>query len=441
MPRRPRKPIVGVPEAELKLMQQVDKGEATQRKRKGVPTLSERARSQNHVEQFIGSLRISSFPVHDEDLQAEAAFVYTGPSALGVLTPLVESALALGARRPTLGAQAITTLLFGSYDDTNGCDVRQLQKTQLSVERVLAHLTALAVRLEPRVAFAVARRATQVLLNATTTGRVSLPPGPLATEPEPPELVDAEPADEPDEELCVECGATYPPGSAHRCAAPAPLFPVGEHLNMPTDPVQALLDRPVPQFEEQTPCLAEAATLAPDLSSAEPNLPSIPPDLSSAEPPPAAVSPPSEPAPRAQRQRSAPNDEFWNGSRILVLDFTGKHVRPVTAPIERQHHERVERKVIGWARTRVPLLFFVEEGIGKDGHTERMEPNTLVEVLKPDDRDERDKEYRKRIDQNEKREPRQQVVVRWWGGTSLVWGSEIEAVNEDVYKEGRTEAS
>jgi hypothetical protein len=220
------------------------------------------------------------------------------------------------------------------------------------------------------------------------------------------------------------------------------LFPVGEHLNMPTDPVQALLDRPVPQFEARPPYFAtpreydalRAAGLVdlPPEPDEPPPAPAAPPDLSSVPP---------DPPPRAQRQRSAPGNDFWDGARILVIDFTGKHVRPVTAPVERQHHEHVERKVIGWARTRTPLVFHVEEGIGKDGHSERMEAGTLIEVLKPDGRDERDKEYRKTIDQKEKREPRQQVVIRWWGGISLVWGSEIEAVNEDVYKEGRTEAS
>jgi hypothetical protein len=152
--------------------------------------------------------------------------------------------------------------------------------------------------------------------------------------------------------------------------------------------------------------------------------------VSDAKPPPLVEE---EPPSASKHERVEPAAPLKKVRRVLVLDYTKKRVASVAEPAQPLPREHVERKVIAYARMKESLRFFFGGGIGKDGHFDCLSAGTVVEVLEPNERDQRDQDQQKRRDVTEKRPPRQLVVVRWWGGVSLVWGGEVERATEDEY--------
>jgi hypothetical protein len=394
MPSKPPKSRLGTsPEEELRFVRSLGKSDTTKRRSDSAQTKTEKRKVRGQVEDFIESGRVRSYPEIEADLKEEAALTYGGAEPLSVLTALVESAIHKGTRPPVLLATTIAGMLLRSYDERFGCDVERLPAAALTTARVLAHVVALPARLEPRVAVAIARRAVQVLLN-----RGSLPPpapsGPEPDESPPPDGPEPErESEEPDEDLCVECGASYPRGASHRCAS-----------------------------ENEPSATAEAAPEA-VVSHIEP----------SATPEPAADA-------AVSHSEAAALAPFEQAPPDPKLPAVGAPPEPAKEPAP-PRHEHVPRKVIGYARTRVDHKFFFEEGIGKDGHFEVLAAGAVVEVLEPNERDRADQDYQKRRDANEKRAPRQLVVVRWWGGVSLLWGADVERASEQAYKDYTAEAA
>ena len=62
-------------------------------------------------------------------------------------------------------SMAVSLDLLGSFDEHCVARLRDLQLPDVSVVRVLAHLLSLGLELSPRVAGAIARRVTELLLN------------------------------------------------------------------------------------------------------------------------------------------------------------------------------------------------------------------------------------------------------------------------------------
>ncbi len=490
------------------------KGEQTARRKDAVLTRTEKQKSRSQVEEFIRTDRIWSYPEIDADLKEEAALVYTGPDLLSVLTALVESAIARGSRAPVLLPRTIAGMLLASYDELSGCDVERLPPSALTTARLLAHVVSLPVRLDPRVAVAVARRAVQVLLN-----RGSVAPPAMEAGAEPDESLSGETdsgESAPDEELCVECGASCAAGTSHRCGGPgaavdtaaeaarvdvqptaqgpstaaqpsgapeAPVveepscyFPTGELIQVDGSELEKLADWTPPPFElleprgrylvpprvwdelnaQYGPQPEPLATLeqvvptkAPDSSVSDPAL-HYPFDVpfgagspDSYEAPPVEPAPPlveEEPPPAPKHGRVARSALAEKTHRILLLDYTKKRVTSVAEPAQPLPRDHVERTVIAYARMKENLRFFFEESIGKDGHFDCLSAGTIVEVLEPNERDQRDQDQQKRRDVTEKRPPRQLVVIWWRGAVSLVWGSEVERATEDEYKKYIEEA-
>ncbi len=389
MARKPPKSVLGVtPEQELASIRSYNKESKVSARRDVLSTKSEKEKAKSHIEEFVRTDRIRSYPSIETDEKEDAQTVCSGPSSLVVLEALIDGALSRGLRRPALSAHMIATMLLGSYDESGGCVLQKLGGAQLTVARVLAHVASLPVRLEPRVAISIARRATQMLLNrpATTT----IPPSSLKPEDGPVPLEEelgvpeSEEQTVPDEEVCVECGATYAAGHGHRCAADdRPSVSVGSCV----------------ECDKQAPLVEQAGALT------------------------------SEPdgGPRANGEAAAlavECDAQQAADEKPVAPSGGKTLR----------HEKVERTVVGYARVRADQKFFFSEGIGKPGYFDFLKAGSMVEVLAPDERDLNDQQYQRQRDVNHKLPPRQLVVVRWWGGISLLWGSDVERVTVEQYR-------
>jgi hypothetical protein len=209
-------------EAEQLGLTQVDGAQRDKQttKRMRPRTKKESAGVASFVERFIASKEIDNFPVVDADLVEEAVEPEPQPTVWMALTKQIESAFAKSERPPSVTASFFTSMLLKSRDPKYERDVLLLPAEAIRPERILAHVQSTPIKLEPRVALAIARRTCLVLWNKDSWVREMLPL------PRPPEVVAApessvsDAADPGDEEMCMDCGDVY--SGEHTCAPARP---------------------------------------------------------------------------------------------------------------------------------------------------------------------------------------------------------------------------
>lgn len=98
---------------------------------------------------------------------------------------------------------------------------------------------------------------------------------------------------------------------------------------------------------------------------------------------------------------------------------------------EQENKKKVERVVVGYARVKENKMF-----ARQDREYEVLSAGTVLEVLKPDQRDEQDLERQARMDH------RQLVVLRWKKRAILLFGSDVErAERSDWERDGNPKQS
>jgi hypothetical protein len=109
---------------------------------------------------------------------------------------------------------------------------------------------------------------------------------------------------------------------------------------------------------------------------------------------------------------------------------------PAAAP-EPPAAKPVERRVIGYVKTRIAMPWYQSMGIGQEGLTLTMEAGTCLEVLDPDARDRQDQEWQVRHD-------KKQVIVIWWRDKRrLVFNDTVDRIDKadfDKYEKERADA-
>jgi hypothetical protein len=178
------------------------------------------------VERFIAGKEIDSFPVSETDIAEESIEPAPEPTIWMALTKQIESAFSKSVTPPSQTASFFASMLLKSRDQKYERDVLVLPQEAIRPERILAHVQAIPIKLEPRVAISIARRTCLVLWNKD---RWVVDPG-LAKPPAPASLsglVDAlaapgvsDAAEPGDEEMCMDCGDVYT--GEHKCAEPEP---------------------------------------------------------------------------------------------------------------------------------------------------------------------------------------------------------------------------
>lgn len=144
---------------------------------------------------FIAEGRAASYPVAEEDLAEENTIDAAVRVTVSWLAAEIDRALAHAEVDMRVDARTLAWQLLGSYDPELYCDVGHVPPAKLAVDRLLAHVEWLGLRLPRQVAGSIARRLFLGLANQL--GR-------------PPEA-------NSETEFCAECGATFPTGEWCQC--------------------------------------------------------------------------------------------------------------------------------------------------------------------------------------------------------------------------------
>lgn len=183
-------------------------------------TKKESAIIASFVERFIAGKEIDNFPTAEEDLAEEAAEPESEPTIWLALTKQIGRAFVRSATPPSQTASFFASMLLKSRDPKFERDVLVLPAEAIRPDRILAHVQSMPIKLEPRVALAVARRTCLILWNQdkwVSKGAAASASAPVAA-PEPTGVSDA--AEPGDEEMCMDCGDVYI--GEHACAPAAP---------------------------------------------------------------------------------------------------------------------------------------------------------------------------------------------------------------------------
>jgi len=121
------------------------------------------------IDTFFDSNAASRFPVVEDDIKEENlvewAFVEPLPSMRDVMASEVEAAFRTAGVQVPATSKVMATKILSSDTDSKLGILADVPLAKLEVNLVLAHIAALGYRWPPRVAVAVARRATIVILN------------------------------------------------------------------------------------------------------------------------------------------------------------------------------------------------------------------------------------------------------------------------------------
>jgi hypothetical protein len=297
-------------------------------------TKKESAVIASFVERFIAGKEIDNFPTNEEDLAEEAAEPEPEPTIWLALTKQLERAFVKSVTPPLQTASFFASMLLKSRDPKFERDVLVLPAEAIRPDRILAHVLSIPIKLEPRVALAVARRTCLILWNQdkwVSKGTVASAPAPVAAS-EPTGVSDA--AEPGDEEMCMDCGDVY----------------IGEHTCAPAAP--------------------RAKTLPMKPAEPEPK-----PDNSKAE---AALA---------------------------------------------------ARRCIGYTRSKIDQIFFVEGGIGHQGEHITLRAGEIVEVLEPNQYDEADQVRAQKVHQH------LLVIVRWRGKPRVLIHKTVERATRAEWDE------
>lgn len=123
------------------------------------------------IENFRSSFMIEKFPVIEADL-VEESYVHWSQqppsddrSMKDVLASEVEAAFRQAGAEPLASSSIVATKILSSDMGSKVGILADVQLHELEVDLVLAHVASLGYRWPPRIALAVARRATIVILN------------------------------------------------------------------------------------------------------------------------------------------------------------------------------------------------------------------------------------------------------------------------------------
>lgn len=260
-----------------------------------------------------------------------------------------------------------------------------------------------------------------------------------------------------DARVCASCGkvatdAALALGICPHCGRKLSVVLAQPTLPMPIEP-PAPYKAPAPEPEPE-PAPAEIDDPNPDPpepacspsdSSSTPSS-EAPTSKASSSPSPGASSAASSSPRRGSRGRA---DELPTGDAFLASgypDYGGPHpalvidVHPesrrpaptqVTAAAPRETRAPAERKVTGYAVTKVVMTFHMGAGAFED-----LDAGTVVELIEPSARDQKDLDHWERVG-------RQHVVIRWRGGVALVLGKDIARTDLAAWRaqEDRRKAS